>query len=100
MEIIDIYLEPSFILFSKEEIEDHPPLLLDMVEEVIIFYDRENFLEGELKKMKEKMKDFGSLRKKLPDGSWYWVLKPFSAQINAPLIALLKGTFHSRQISQ
>ncbi len=76
LEKMDIYLEPSFIIFSKKEIENHPPLLLDMIEESVILYDKRNFLKRELEKMRMRMKRLGSFKNRLPDGSWYWVLKP------------------------
>jgi predicted nucleotidyltransferase len=42
----------------------------------IILQDSNNQLRNELKRMEERMTKFGSKKIKLPDGSWYWNLKP------------------------
>ena len=76
LEKLEIYLEPSFLALSEREIRDHPPLLLDMTEEVILLYDKEHFLKKELERVKKRLKKLGSLKRMLPDGSWYWALKP------------------------
>lgn len=70
------YPEISPIFISQEEIEKHPWILLDVIDHGIIFMDSDNQLRNELTKMEWKMAKLGSKKIKLPDGSWYWNLKP------------------------
>lgn len=53
----------------------HPPILLDVVEEGVTIYDKDGFLERELSKLKDRLKELGAKRVKGKHG-WYWVLKP------------------------
>lgn len=68
--------EPSFLVLTEEEVRSHPPLFLDFSHEALLLYDPAKLLEQECKKVKEKLKVLGSQRKVMPDGTWYWVLKP------------------------
>lgn len=68
--------EPSFLILSADELKEHPPVLLDMVEEAVILCDPEACLQRELEALRQRLKALGSIKKRLPDGSWYWVLKP------------------------
>jgi hypothetical protein len=70
------YPEISPIFISQEELEKHPWILLDVVDHGIILIDSDNQLRNELTRMAEKMAKLGSKKIKLPDGSWYWNLKP------------------------
>jgi len=70
------YPEISPIFMSVQELEKHPWILLDVVDHGIILQDSNNQLRNELKRMEERMTKIGSKKIKLPDGSWYWNLKP------------------------
>ena len=42
----------------------------------MILYDPASVLERELDAVRRRMAELGSTRVELPDGSWYWDLKP------------------------
>jgi predicted nucleotidyltransferase len=65
----------SDIFFTPEEIERHPPILLDIVEDGIIWYDKENFLRKVLLSIKENLKKLEA-KKVTTEKGYYWVLKP------------------------
>jgi len=68
---------PSFqehVLTSKELLK-HPPILLDLITDSIIFLDR-GVLKKELEAIRFKLKELGAVKVRLQDGSWYWNLKP------------------------
>ena len=76
LEALELDLEPSFLILSRDEVADHPPILLDMVDDAVLLADKEGFLRGELEVVRARLRELGSVKKRLPDGSWYWVLKP------------------------
>jgi predicted nucleotidyltransferase len=69
-------VEWNLIVKSRDEATYHSPLYLDMVEDAILVLDRARFFEDVLTAMRERMRELGSRRIHLPDGSWYWDLKP------------------------
>lgn len=63
------------ILKTEEEAKSISPLYLDMVEDAIILYDRNDFFEKILNKLKKKLKEINA--KKIFIGKkWYWDLMP------------------------
>ncbi len=69
-----IYTTLSPIIKSKEEVLFGSPLFLDMIDDSIILYDKENFFKNYLKKFKRKLQNLGAKRVNLGD-YWYWILK-------------------------
>jgi len=68
-------LELSPILKTPAEICQGSPLLLDMVEDAVILYDRDGFLAQELSRLRQKLTLLGA--KRIWQGNaWYWDLKP------------------------
>jgi hypothetical protein len=65
----------SDIFFTPEEIEGHPPILLDMVEDGIIWYDKGDFLRKVLLSVKENLKKLEA-KKVTTEKGYYWILKP------------------------
>lgn len=65
----------SEVILTPEEVSKHPPILLDIAYEGVIVYDRDNFLEKELEKIRRRLKELGAKRVE-GRGGWYWVLKP------------------------
>jgi len=65
----------SDIFFTPSEVKKHPPILLDIVEDGVILYDKEGFLANVLKSLKEKLKKAGA-RKVVTEKGYYWILKP------------------------
>jgi len=67
------YLSP--ILKTSEEASRGSPLFLDMTQEIVVLYDREDFFRGVLDRLRERLKELGSQRV-WKGKMWYWVLKP------------------------
>ncbi|MBS7609786.1 hypothetical protein KEJ19_04350 [Candidatus Bathyarchaeota archaeon] len=61
----------SPIPLTKEEVAAHPPILLDILIDGIIFYDKEGFLKASLDELRRRLKALGAKKVRLPDGSWY-----------------------------
>ena len=66
----------QFHPLRPEEALRNRPIYLDMIEEGVVIYDRDHFMENVLKMLSERLKELGSKKVYLPDGSWYWILKP------------------------
>lgn len=67
-QISEVYLTP-------EEVSKHPPLLLDIVEDGLIVYDKNGFLQEVLSDIKARLRELGAIRVKARKGR-YWILKP------------------------
>jgi len=61
---------------TPEQASVHRPIYLDLVEDGIILFDREGFLGRILDEIRARLKQLGALRRELPNGSRYWILKP------------------------
>jgi predicted nucleotidyltransferase len=68
--------EPYPIILTQKELEVDPLILLDIFDHGIILWDKGGYLKEKLRKLKEKLDLLGAQRKVLPDGTWYWDLKP------------------------
>ncbi len=75
LENFKLHIEPCFLVFTADEIKDHPPILLDISQEGLILFDKENFLRKQLTQVKEALVRLGSRKKITPHGH-YWTLKP------------------------
>jgi predicted nucleotidyltransferase len=71
---VDWYIH--FVPFTKEEAKETYPFYLDMVENSVIVFDRDDFMKRKLERLKERMKELGTRKVFLPGGKWYWELKP------------------------
>jgi uncharacterized protein len=69
-------VEWNLIVKTPDEARYRSPIYLDMVEDAILILDRGRFFENVLAGMRVRMRELGSRRVHLPDGSWYWDLKP------------------------
>ena len=69
-------VEWNLVTKTPEEARFHSPLYLDIVEDGILLVDRGQFFETVLGAMRARMRELGSRRVFLEDGSWYWDLKP------------------------
>jgi len=65
----------SDIFFTPEEIKKHPPILLDIIEDGVILYDKNLFLSNELGIMNERLKEYKALKVNTEKGH-FWILKP------------------------
>ena len=61
---------------SEEELADTPWLLLDVCDHGIILFDPRAVLACKLASLRLRLRELGSRRIELADGSWYWDLKP------------------------
>jgi hypothetical protein len=69
-------VEWNLVTKSPEEARYRSPLYLDLVEDAVLLVDRDGFFQAVLDGMRARMRELGSRRVVLPDGSWYWDLKP------------------------
>jgi predicted nucleotidyltransferase len=70
------YVTVSARLKTPEEASFFHPFYLDMTQEAILLFDRDGFFRKVLERLRRRLQELGSKRVFLPDGSWYWVLKP------------------------
>ncbi len=68
-------LSPSFIIRTKQEIQTHPSILIDISQEGLILYDRDDFLSDVLDEIRARLKELGS-KKIYTSQGYYWFLKP------------------------
>lgn len=66
----------SSLVLTRREADRNRYLYLDLTQEAILLFDREDLLRKRLAKMRARMKELGSVRIELPDGTWYWDVKP------------------------
>jgi len=69
-------IEWNLVTKTPEEALAHSPLYLDLVEDAVLLFDRGEFFEAILQSLRVRMQALGSRRIYLPDGSWYWDLRP------------------------
>jgi len=68
----NVFLSP--ILKTPEEASKLSPLYLDMVEDAVILYDKEEFFKGVLDRLRSKLEELGARKVRLGK-KWYWILK-------------------------
>lgn len=71
----DVLVKLSPIIKTPEEVRKIPPILLDVVEDGIILYDRDNFFGEIVEKLRRELNKLGSRRVRVGK-RLYWVLKP------------------------
>jgi predicted nucleotidyltransferase len=64
------------ILLTPSEAERIQPFYLDLLDNSIIVYDRDGFMQRVLNDLRARLKALGTIKVELPDGSWYWIIKP------------------------
>ncbi len=70
-----IFSDVCPILKTSEEASRVRPLYLDMVEDAVILHDRGGFFAGVLRRLKKRLRELGSVRRRL-GRIRYWELKP------------------------
>lgn len=68
-------IELSPVFKTPEEIAHGSPLLLDMVEDTRLLFDRDDFFKSALENLKERLQKLGA-RRIWQGNVWYWDLKP------------------------
>lgn len=66
----------SPLVTTPEQLRRNFLILLDIAEEGLILHDPQKVLAGLLAKLRERLRQWGSRKVRLPDGIWYWQLKP------------------------
>ncbi|MBS7652887.1 MAG: nucleotidyltransferase domain-containing protein [Candidatus Bathyarchaeia archaeon] len=66
----------SPVPLTREEVKRNPPILLDILVDGLILYDKDSFMERHLRELDAKLKALKARRIQLPGGRWYWDLKP------------------------
>jgi len=66
----------SPIPLSPGEVEGNPPILLDLLTDGVILYDRGGFMKGRLAELERRLRALKARRVRLRGGGWYWDLKP------------------------
>jgi predicted nucleotidyltransferase len=72
---IRAHADLSPVFKTPEEIADGSPLLLDMVEDSRLLFDRDDFFQRAMKNLSERLRRLGA-RRIWRGNAWYWDLKP------------------------
>lgn len=75
----EAWIWPTFSPFVIDEDylrRETPWLFLEIQDHGIILYDREGFLAWKLEQVRQRMRELGTKKVMMPDGSWYWDVKP------------------------
>jgi predicted nucleotidyltransferase len=70
-----IYPRLSPIIKTPEEVWKGSPLFLDMTENVRILFDRDNFFQDYIQRLRKRLEELGA-KKVYFKGGYYWELKP------------------------
>jgi hypothetical protein len=70
-----IYANFAELAFTEEEARQLRWIYLDMTEEAVILFDRDEFLKSILDTLRQRLQELGAQRREI-DGARYWVLKP------------------------
>jgi hypothetical protein len=70
-----VHTRLSPVFKSRDELEFGTPLLLDMVDDARILFDRNAVFAQRLERLRHRMKELGS-KKVRKGGGYYWVVKP------------------------
>lgn len=65
----------SRLIQTQEEASEISPLYLDLVEDAIFLYDREDFFANVLKRLRVRLKELGAMRHRMGQ-TRFWDLKP------------------------
>ncbi len=66
----------SPVPLAPEEVKRNPPILLDVLTDGIVLYDRDGFIRNHFLKLETKLHQLGAKKVYLSSGKWYWDLKP------------------------
>ncbi|MBI4678812.1 MAG: nucleotidyltransferase domain-containing protein [Elusimicrobia bacterium] len=66
----------SCLTLTRTQASQNRWLYLDMTEDAVFLFDRDDFFRKRLGMVKNSMEKLGSRKETMPDGSWYWNLKP------------------------
>jgi len=69
------HVDFSPIILSVEEAQRIRPIYLDMVEDAVIIYDKDDFFKKVLDRLRRRLEELGAKRVWVGN-RWYWILKP------------------------
>ena len=72
---IKTHFDLSPVFKTPEEIATGSPLLLDMIEDSRVLFDRDDFFQRAMKNLNERLQRLGA-RRIWRGNAWYWDLKP------------------------
>ncbi len=61
---------------TPDEARESRYLYLDLVDDAVFVYDRDDFMRRRLEALATRLRELGSYRAVLADGSYLWILKP------------------------
>lgn len=70
------YPEIMPLFMDIKSLGAHPWILLDVLDKGKVLFSRKGLLESELTKVRRRLRELGSRKVMLKDGTWYWDLKP------------------------
>ncbi len=65
----------SPVPLTPDEIKKNPPILLDLVTDGMILYDKNNSMRDWITNLKKRLEEKGARKIFLSSGKWYWDLK-------------------------
>jgi len=65
----------SDLFLTPQEANTHPPILLDLCDDGIVAFDRNDFLKGVLGDIGTRLKELRAKKVRASKG-YYWILKP------------------------
>ncbi|MEM2637198.1 MAG: nucleotidyltransferase domain-containing protein [Candidatus Korarchaeota archaeon] len=74
-EIYEHLIMVSAIIMTPKEVMRYPPILLDIVVDGQILYDKDGFFNKLRQDLQGKLEKLGAKRVRMGKG-WYWILKP------------------------
>ena len=71
-----ILADPYPLFLNLTRLKKHPWILLDVADHGLILRDQDGILAKELMAIRKRLEELGAIKIVLPDGTWYWDLKP------------------------
>lgn len=65
----------SVLLYTPDEVRDTKPIFLDLVEDAVFVLD-DGTMKTKLESLRRRLRELGSRKVTLSDGTYYWLLKP------------------------
>ncbi|MDI6791541.1 MAG: nucleotidyltransferase domain-containing protein [bacterium] len=66
----------EYILLTREEALNTRPFYLDISQDGLVLFDRDDFFNRKLTRLRKRMTELGTRRVFLDDRAWLWELKP------------------------
>lgn len=66
----------EYILLTREEALNTRPFYLDISQDGLVLFDRDDFFNRKLTRLRKRMTELGTRRVFLDDMTWLWELKP------------------------